>query len=379
MSAENNPDAARAQAEFQKGLALHQQGRLAQARENYEQVLRMQPAHHDALHLLGVVAYQTGNPLEASELIGKSIDLNPSNAAALSNRGLALQALMRPEEALDSYDRALELKPDYAEAYSNRGNALKDLQRLDEALDSYDRAIELDPEYADAYSNRGLALKELKRLDEAIDSYNRALELKPDFADGHLNLALCSLLMGDFARGWEEFEWRWQSEQLESRRNFTQPLWLGAESLQGKTILLHSEQGLGDALQFCRYASLVSALGARVILEVPKPLTTLLSSLAGVAQVVEKGTELPRFDFHCPLLSLPLAFKTELNTIPSYNTYIEGKPAKVADWQTKLGLRGKPRVGLAWRGSALHKNDLNRSIVLGDFVEHLPPQFQYLS
>jgi tetratricopeptide (TPR) repeat protein/ADP-heptose:LPS heptosyltransferase len=481
MSAENDPDAARAQAGFQQGLALHQQGRLAQAGESYRQVLELQPEHADALHLLGVVAYQSGDPLQAVELIGRAIALNPGNANAHSNRGLALQGLTRPAEALESYDRALELKPDYAEAYSNRGNALKDLKRLDEALDSYDRALELKPDFAeawnnrgfalqelrqldealesydraielspgyadaycnrgnvlqelerldealvsydravaldpgnaeahynrglalqelkrledalesydraielkpryvDAYNNRGLVLKELKRLDEALDSYHRAVELKPDFADGHLNLSLCRLLMGDFARGWKGFEWRWQSVQLESSRNFTQPLWLGAESLQGKTILLHSEQGLGDALQFCRYASLASASGARVILEVPKPLTALLRNLAGVAQVVEKGTALPPFDFHCPLLSLPLAFKTDLNSVPSFKSYIGSNPRKVADWRVKLGERTKPRVGLAWRGSAMHKNDRNRSIALANLVKDLPPQFQYVS
>jgi tetratricopeptide (TPR) repeat protein len=485
MSAENNPDAARAQAEFRQGLALHQEGRLAQAQESCRQVLRIQPEHYDALHLLGVIAYQTGNPLQAVELIGRAIELNPNNATAYSNRGLALQGLKRPDEALDSYDRALELKPDFAEASSNRGNALKDLKRLDEALDSYDRALELKPDfaeacnnrgfalqelkrldealesydralmlkpdyaeaytnranalqelkrsdealdsydraiklnpddavafynrglalqelkrldealdsydralklkpdYAEAYSNRGLALKELKRLDEALDSYDRALKLKPDFADGHLNLALCRLLMGDFARGWEGYEWRWHSEQIEKqlgkKRNFTQPLWLGAESLQGKTILLHSDQGLGDALQFCRYAKLAGELGARVILEVPKPLMELLSNLEGVAQLVEKGGALPAFDYHCPLLSLPLAFGTDLNTIPSYNGYIASNPGKVADWRAKLGERTKPRIGLVWSGSTAHANDQNRSIALGDLVEHLPRQFQYVS
>jgi len=485
MSAANNPVAARAQAEFRQGLALHQEGRLAEAQEIYRQVLKIQPEHYDALHLLGVISYQTGNLLQAVELIGRAIELNPNNAAAYSNHGLALQGLRRPDEALDSYDRALRLKPDYAEAYSNRGNALKDLKRLDEALDSYDRALELKPDFAEAYNNRGFALQELKRLDEALDSYDRALELKPDyaeacsnrgnalqalerpdealesydralelnpddaetyynrgialqelkqldealdsydcalklkpdyveaysnrglvlkelkrlnealesyeraltlnpdFADGHLNLSLCRLLMGEFALGWEGFEWRWQSDKIErqlgEKRNFTKPLWLGAESLQGRTILLHSDQGLGDALQFCRYAKLVSDLGARVILEVPEPLIALLSNLAGVAQLVERGGALPAFDYHCPLMSLPLAFKTDLNTVPSLNSYIASSPGKVTDWRAKLGERAKPRIGLVWRGSAMHKNDRNRSIALGDIVERLPEQFQYVS
>jgi len=481
----SNPDAARAQADFQQGLALHQQGRLAQARQAYQRALDMQPEHHDALHLLGVIAYQSGDFSRAVELIGRAIELNPANAAAHSNLGLALQGLKRLEEALCCYDRAMTLKPDYAEAYSNRGNVLKDLKRLDEALDSYDRALELkpdyaeahnnrgfalqdlgrlvealdsydravelkpdyaeafsnrgnalkglsrleealdsygraialnpddpeghysrglalqeagrlnealesydralclNPEYVDAYCNRGLALKGLKRLDEAMDSYQRALELKPDFADGHLNLSLCRLLKGDFALGWEGFEWRWRSKQvarqLGTKRDFTQPLWLGAESLRGKTILLHSDQGLGDALQFCRYARLAGDLGARVILEVPGPLVALLRNLAGVAQLVEKGAVLPAFDYHCPLLSLPLAFRTDVKTIPSPGGYISSDPGKVAAWRAKLGERDRPRVGLAWSGSAQHQNDRNRSIALDDIVERLPRQFQYVS
>jgi len=485
MSAANNPVALLAQAAFRQGLALHQEGRLAEAQEIYRQVLEIRPKHYDALHLLGVISYQTGNLLRAVELIGRAIELNPKNAAAYSNQGLALQGLKRPDEALDSYDRALKLEPDYAEACSNRGNALKDLKRLDEALDSYDRAlalkpefaeahnnrgfalqelkrleealdsydralelkpdyaeacsnrgnalqalrrldealdsydralnlnpddaeayynrglalqalsrldealdsydraIKLKPDYVEAYSNRGLVLKELKRLNEALDSYDRALKLKPDFADGHLNMSLCRLLMGEFARGWEGFEWRWKSAQIErqlgEKRNFTQPLWLGAESLQGKTILLHSDQGLGDALQFCRYAKLVSDLGGRVIMEVPEPLTVLLRNLAGVAQLVGKGSALPSFDYHCPLLSLPLAFRTELNTVPSFNSYIASNPGKVTNWRAKLGERTKPRIGLVWSGSAMHKNDRNRSIPLGTIVERLPGQFQYVS
>ncbi len=447
----NKRVAARAQAKFQQGLALHQHGWLAQAQEAFRQVLRIQPGHFDALHLLGLMAYQAGDLPRAVELIGRAIDSNPDNAAAHSNRGLALQQLKRLDEALESYDRALKLEPGLAEIYYNRGNVLQELARLDEALESYDRALKLMPGLAEAYSNRGNALKELKRLDEALesyecalqlkpddagahfnrgnalqelnrldealdsydhalrlkpdyaeahgnrgnalkalkrladalDSYQRSLELKPDYAEGHWNLALCCLLMGDFARGWKEYEWRWRNEKLGKllgkKRNVTQPLWLGADSLQGKTILLYGEQGLGDTLQFCRYAKLVSDMGARVILEVPKPLMALLANLAGVAQLVAEGEELPAFDYYCPLLSLPLAFNTVLNTIPSSDGYIASDSGKVAEWKARLGERTQPRIGLAWSGSATHANDRNRSVALSDLIARLPRQFQYVS
>jgi tetratricopeptide (TPR) repeat protein len=173
---------------------------------------------------------------------------------------------------------------------------LKELKRLDEALTSYDRAIELKSDYAEAYSNRGIVLKELKRLDEALTSYDRAIEFKRDYAEAYWNKSLALLLQGEFIKGFNEYEWRWKNENIKKmagERSFTQPLWLGAEDIAGKTILLHAEQGLGDTLQFCRYAMLVAELGAKIILEVQKPLVNLLQNLTGVSQLVAKGSALP--------------------------------------------------------------------------------------
>jgi hypothetical protein len=172
------------------------------------------------------------------------------------------------------------------------------------------------------------------------------------------------LLTGSFARGWQEYEWRWKYETLASaKRKFQQPVWRG-EAIDGKTILLHSEQGLGDAIQFCRYAPLVAARGARVILEVDKRLGDLMASLAGVSQVVTAGETLPDFDLHCPLLSLPLAFDTDLETIPAETAYLRAPPNKQAEWGARLGAKHSCRVGLAWSGNAAHKRDELRSIEL---------------
>jgi Flp pilus assembly protein TadD len=368
---------------FDEGLALHRAGRLTEAREIYRRVLEMQPGHADAHHLAGVIAYQTGNLAEAVELIGRAIELNPAMVAAYSNRGLALRDLKRPQEALACFDRALQLKPDLAVAHCNRGLALQDLDRLMDALASYEAALKLQPDYAEAYANRGNALNLLQRIDEALQSYDRALELRPDLAEAHWNRALCRLLVGDFTRGWEEYEWRWAyphlKAQIGERRRYTQPLWLGAEPLQGKTILLYGEGGLGDTLQFCRYAKLAADAGARVILEVPAALLALLKNVAGASQVVEQGAALPAFDFHCPLPSLPLAFKSGLNAIPASDSYIACSAAKLAEWEARLGERAKPRIGLVWSGGRNHRNDRNRSIALGELIEYLPRQYQYVS
>ena len=352
---------------FMQGLALHQQGQLAQANQIYAQVLALQPVHFDALHLSGVIAFQSKNPALAVELIGKAIAIKPDYADAYSNRGLALKELNRLDEALASYDRAIAIKPDYAEACSNRGLALQELKRVEEALASYDRAIAIKPDYADAYSNRGLALHELKRYEEALASYDRAIEIKPDYAEAYWNKSLALLLNSEFELGWVLYEWRWKNKKLSTRqRNFPQPLWLGTEDIAGKTILLHAEQGLGDTIQFCRYAKLVKALGARVILEAPKALLGLLSGLEGVDESIVKGKELPVFDYHSPLMSLPLAFKTALESIPNKIPYIQSNISNQNKWQERIGGAGF-KVAICWQGSTKGKVDVGRSFPVSLF------------
>ena len=374
----------------------------------------MQPRHADTLSLMGLIAFQQSDHLRAVLLIDRAIELSPGNAAAYSNvalallelgrladarrrldqaiairpdyaeayynRGIVLDRMGRPNEALENYDQAITLKPDYAQAYNNRGNTLQILERLDEALESFDRAIHIKPDYAEAYYNRGVTLQELKRLDEAFDSYDRARKIDPDYRDAQWNLSLLQLLTGEFVRGWKGYEWRWDDRKPEfSRRDFKQPQWRGNEVLAGKTILLHSEQGLGDTLQFCRYAKPVADLGATVILETQKSLMGLLNGLDGVSKLIAAGEPLPEFDLHCPLLSLPLALKTDLTTIPSPEGYVSASPGKLAEWKTNLGNGDKPRVGLAWSGSPTHRHDKRRSILLGDIAEYLPDRFQYVS
>jgi hypothetical protein len=191
---------------------------------------------------------------------------------------------------------------------------------------------------------------------------------------------LALLLNDDFARGWEEYEWRWEDEHLKRQKpQFKQPLWLGQESLKGKTILLHAEQGLGDTIQFSRYAKLVSHRGAKVVLQVQKGLKSLMQSVAGVNWVVEQGEALPAFDYHTPLMSLPLAFKTSLETIPAESVYLECEAVRVEKWKDRLGDKSKPRVGLVWSGNKDHKNDHNRSIALAMLSRILAEEVEFIS
>jgi hypothetical protein len=221
---------------------------------------------------------------------------------------------------------------------------------------------------------------ELFELDAALDSFDRAIAIKPDYHEARLHKSLALLFGGNFKSGWELYESRWNVDKFTSPgRNFAQPLWLGCESLDGKTILLHSEQGLGDTIQFCRYAPMVADLGARVIIEAEKSLAGLLEKITGVSEVVTKGSDLPGFDYHCPLMSLPLAFKTELGNIPCPEKYLTSEPGKLAYWNSRLGPKTEPRIGLVWSGSNNNPKLSHRRLPLDSAIRQLPPGFQYVS
>jgi len=332
--------------------ALNALGRYDEAAASCERALALAPNFAEAHCNRGNALKELGRLEEAVASYDHAIALRPGYAQAHCNRGNVLHELHRFDEALCSYDRALTLRPDFAEAHSNRGNVLQELKRFAEALSSYDRAVMLQPDFAEAYSNRGNALKELDRFDEALASFARARSIRPQFADAHFNEALCRLLIGDLARGFEQYEWRWGTEQLRSeQRNFTEPQWSGAEDITGKTVLVHAEQGFGDTLQFCRYLRRVAERAGKVIFEVQKPLLTLMRQFAGVAQIVVRGEALADFDLHCPLMSLPRAFATRLQSIPAQPRYLDAPADKAKAWRERLRTHQDLRVGIVWAGS----------------------------
>ena len=355
-----------AEAYINRGNALKELKHTDEALASYDKALALKPGHAEACNNRGVALQELKRFDEALASYDKALALKPGYAEACNNRGNALRELKRLDEALASYERALALTPDHAEALYNRGNALQELRRPDEALASYDRALACKPDYAEAHNNRGNALRELKRLDEALASYQGALALRHDYAPAHWNEALWRLLMADFDRGWEKYEWRWElADELwgfGSKPAFAQPAWDGTGDIAGKTVLLHAEQGYGDTIQFCRYVPLVAEKGATVILSVQPPLKRLLSGFGGAQTVLAEGEDLPAFDLHCPLLSLPRAFRTRLETIPPPAP--PSVPSELTkEWEARLR-HGKPRIGIAWSGRPSHKNDHNRSIPL---------------
>ncbi len=338
-----------------RGVVLYDLHRYEASLASCEAAIRLKPDYAGA-------QYNCGNALKAMHryeaAVGRydtAIRLHP-DAGAFSNRGIALHHLHRYAEALESYAEAIRLRPDYAEAYSNRGVVLYELLRYAEALESYAAAIRLKPDYAEAYVNQGNALKGAMRYAEALGSYAEAIRLRPDYAEARVNASLLQLLMGDFREGWAGYALRWRTPQLQAfTRHFPQPLWTGQFPLSGRTILLHAEQGLGDTIQFCRYVPMVAALGAKVVLEVQAGLVGFLGQLRGVVQVVRQGDGLPPFDCHCPLMSLPLAFGTTLESIPSPGPYLAADPRRVERFARLLGPRKHPRIGLVWSGG--HRPD----------------------
>ncbi len=396
-----------AEAYFNRGNVQLESLRHEQAVVSYEHAIALKSNHAEAYCHRGNALLALKRPEQALSSFDAALQIKPDYVKAHSNRGFALRDLGRHEEALISYDRALALAPNFAQVHFNRANTLADLNRYEEALISYDRALTLKPDYSkvhynrgntlrkmhryddaltsyecalrynyvdvDTYCNRGVVLQELNRHEDALLSFQRALTTKPDDINTHWNESLCQLLMGDFAAGWRNYEWRWQTDLLrEHYRQFIQPLWLGEHSLADKTILLHAEQGFGDTLQFCRYVQQVKALGATVVLEVQPALNALLYSLQNVDLLITKGESLPDFNYHCPLLSLPLAFNTSLETIPADIPYLFCPTERVKKWQAQLDQQNtKPRIGLVWSGNIDHKNDHNRSIPLAQFSQLL--------
>lgn len=335
------------------GNALRAAGKLDEAQRCFRRALELQPGFPEAHNNLGLVLHATGRTEEALACLERALALRPAFPEALNNLGLTLEALGRPREALAHLEEAVRVRPAYAEAHNNLATAYKALGLYDAALAEYRRALELQPDFPEAHNNLGLTLEALGRSAEAIECFQRAQALRPAFAAACLNEGLALLRQGDFAGGWPLYEWRF--EALGARRlvrEFAQPLWLGEEPIAGRSILLHYEQGLGDTIQMLRFAPLLAAQGAQVSVEVPPTLASVARTLRGGVRVLAEGAPLPETDLQCPLMSLPLACGTTLASIPQQVPYLHAPAPELHAWAERLGARRRPRVGLAWSGSA---------------------------
>jgi tetratricopeptide (TPR) repeat protein len=363
-----------------RGNVLVDLQRFEEALSDYNQALVINPRDAPAWNNRGNVLWALDRRDEAMQSYDRALALNPDDLSTLKDRGTALLYADRGEEALASFDRALMLMPDDIYFLYKRGSALAKLNRFEEALDCFDQVLTNNPEFVDALDERGNALAALQRAAEAIASFDRALAIAPATAQAHWNRAVTLLRGGDYEQGWQEFEWRWKLPRFAKPRDFTQPLWPGDQTIDGKTVLLHAEQGFGDTIHFVRYVPQVAALGATVIVEVQPELKTLIERIESASCVLGRGEGLPTFDLHCPLLSLPLAFKSRLETIPAKVPYLSAEPERVSAWAGQLPKAGKPHIGVAWAGNPQFQADKTRSIGLANLAALFSlPGLQFVS
>lgn len=356
------PEPARADALSKRGSALVALGRAGEALESFDRAILASPDHGDANFNRGVVLQGMERFEDAAASYARAVEINPADAQAWNNRGVVLGEARRLDEALRCLDRAISLQPGYADAHNNRAVILGEMRDFGAALQSLDRAMALKPRYVDALYNRGNLQVEMQDWPAAIASYEAAVALDPGYAQAHWNQGLCHLRLGDFVRGWPRFEWRWDAVPGMRRAAHARPLWLGDAPLAGRAILLHAEQGLGDTLQFCRFAAQVHALGARVLLEVQPPLRALMVGLEGVERVFAQGETLPDFDYQCPLMSLPLALETSLADIPSAGGYLASDALKASHWRQRLENEPAFRVGVVWSGGYRPHQPVTRGV-----------------
>jgi tetratricopeptide (TPR) repeat protein len=358
----------KAEAWLHHGNALAALERPAEAVTSYQHALKLDPRDANAAYPCGALLSTLRRHEEALACFDLCDRLHPNHAAVLEQRGLVLHALERYEEALDANLRAHPQKPDSPQLCNNIGAALLHLHRYEEALSWFERTLALLPRATPVLISKAAALAKLARLDEAAAVYAGAKAIDPGNSDVAFLASELHLLSGDFAAGWSGREARWKTAMTLGYPNLPTPMWRGEGPIAGRTILLFADEGLGDTIQFARYIPMLAARGAKVILFVPDSLAPLMSGLSGVSRLLGKSDPLPAFDLHCAICSLPLAFETRLETIPSGAYLPKPADARVQAWRRRLedraGPRDKPLVGLVWSGNPKHKNDHHRSLRL---------------
>jgi tetratricopeptide (TPR) repeat protein len=361
-------DPASAESHNNLGNALFATGEQAEALIYYQRALELAPQFPQALNNLANALKHFDRLDEAIVAYRKAVELQPGAPEPLGNLGNALRDIGQWDAAMECYRKALVLQPDHPPTHNNIGNAWSERGQWMNAISAYENALKTNPDYPDAINNLGTALQEIGQRNRAMQLYRRANQLDPQAVSPPWNIALLQLLNGDYENGWRGYENRWrQKKQCRTFRNFKQPMWNPA--MGSSTVLLHAEQGFGDAIQFCRYATQVAQTGATVLLECPPKLVRLCSTLRGVSAVIPAGDPLPHFDSQCPLMSLPMVLGTTLASVPAEVPYLHFDPADAAKLREKFSTQPPGlRVGLVWAGQSTHQKDRHRSLTLQSFA-----------
>jgi len=315
------------------------------------------------------IAFQNKGQLdEAIQCYQKTIELNKNNASAFYNLGVAFQKKGQIDKAILYYEIAIGLNQEFSEAHYNLGIAYKEKNLLDEAIICFQRVLQLKPENAAAYYNFGNIFVAKGQFNDAMQHYQKTIEINPNYAEANWNIALINLMLGNFKEGWKGYEWRWELKDVVDKRRFSQPLWDGSY-IKEETVFLYAEQGFGDTIQFIRYAPLVAQRGTKVIVECQKELVLLLKNVVGIHRIIAHGEELPDFDIHCPILSLPEIFGTDLTNIPAKIPYIPAEPSLIQEWHNRIASNNSEyNVGLVWSGDPSFKDSNLKSCSLKSFA-----------
>ena len=386
-----------------KAVKLHLRGRLDKAKEIYEKIIKIDQNNLIANANLGALLNAKKNYQKALYFLEKALLIKPNYVEALSNKGNSLKGLNEHKNALKLYDQALNIQPNFIDALNNKGNCLKSLDLFNEAIEIYDQILLLRPNFVDALYNQGICFYSIGNFDKAINNYNKAIEFYPEFVDAHYNLGRCfhstgnfdkainsyskaikfdpeivdahynlgviQLLKGNFHDGLKNYEWRKRRDAFKESLKLIDKNkeWDGNESLKNKKIFIYKEQGLGDYIQFCRYFKKLNDLGAKIILNTPKPLIPLISNMKVDVKILD-GNEVSQYDYCSSIVSLPLVFNTDLNSIPKEIPYLFTPEVSKKKWNKKLGTKKIKKIGLKWTGNKNYHDDEYRSTNLNKLI-----------
>ena len=364
-----------------KAVKLHIKGKIDKAKEIYEKIIKFDQDNLVANGNLGALLNAKKNYKQALYVLEKALSKKPNYVEALNNKANSLKGLGQHEKALKIYDQVLNIQPNFVDALNNKGNCLRNLNFVDEAIKIYNQALKFKPNFVDALYNRGICFHSIGNFDEAIKDYNKAIELYPEFIDAHYNLGILQLLKGNFHDGLKNYEWRMKKSPFKETFKFINKKkeWNGDDSLKNKIIFIYKEQGLGDYIQYSRYLPIIDNMGAKIILDLPKSIKTLIDTMNFKYKITDKPNT-KQYDYCSSIISLPYLLKTELNNIPKNIPYIFTPENEKDYWLKKLKTKEKYSVGIKWSGNSSYKDDKNRSMKLKEMkpLLDLPLQFHSL-
>ena len=363
---------------FNLGNSYANQKKFSKALKFLKITLSKEPNYIEAYKKKGEILTHLKIHNEALSCFKKAIKLVPEDMEILNGIGVNLLELGDAKDALEYFKKCIKINKTVAIFYNNAGLAEYKMNAFKESIESFDKCINISPSTGRFYSNRGLSYQALKKLKIAIENFNKCISLDPDYPEAYWNKSLVNLFQGNYEDGWKLYEYRWQSFAKEWARSYTKKLWLGEEAIKNKIIFIYPEQGHGDFIQSYRYIALLKDMQPKkIILEVTEPFYKLINIQDDEIEVIGPGIKPPKFDLYCPIMSLPLAFKTQISSIPNKYPYLLTDLTKNKIWRDKFKNGNQLKIGVCWSGNPLHKNDLNRSMSLNDLLELISLPFEF--